>query len=346
MFDFLKKPKLKEPCFLKADSSAEKQLAALQNLAENAPADVAARIQADIRMLNAGMEGEKNIAYELKTSFLPIYIFHDLFLQYKDLTAQIDYLVIHKNYVLVIESKKMLGDMEITSKGDFIRVFKTPDGHVYKKEGIYSPVVQNERHCAILKQILYEVLPKAKPALLDAGVKSVVVLANPKSIVFDKYAKKEVKSQIIKFDQLRPFMEQLAKTNSEAFILSEESQKKLCDRLLELHRENPVDYTLKYQKQLAEKSPTETDKSTGSKQNEALRAALKKYRLDVSRAENIKPYFLFNNAQMEELIAKNPKTLDELCTVAGFGEKKSKLYGETILQILKRFHNENETDNF
>lgn len=334
MFDFLKKPKLKEPCFLKADSSAEKQLAALQQLAETVPEEIAQRIQADIRMLKAGIQGEANIAYELKSSFLPIYVFHDLFLQYKDLTAQIDYLVIHKNYVLVIESKKMLGDMEITSKGDFIRVFKTPDGRVYKKEGIYSPVVQNERHCAILKQILYEVFPKAKPALLDTGVKSVVVLANPKSIVFDKYAKKELKTQIIKYDQLRPFMEQLAKTNSEAFILSEESQKKLCDRLLELHRENPVDYTLKYQLQ-----PAKEAVNGQAAQSEALREALKKYRLEVSRAENIKPYFLFNNAQMEELIAKNPQTQSDLCTVSGFGEKKAQKYGAAILSILRQFEN-------
>jgi len=63
---------------------------------------------------------------------------------------------------------------------------------------------------------------------------------------------------------------------------------------------------------------------------------LKSYRLKTSREEGIKPYFIFNNAEMEELIKINPRTKTELLRVRGFGEKKIEKYGDAILNILNR----------
>ena len=67
---------------------------------------------------------------------------------------------------------------------------------------------------------------------------------------------------------------------------------------------------------------------------EKLRADLKAFRLERSRQEKIKPYFIFNDAQMEDLIEKNPRSKEELCQVAGFGKVKADKYGEEILEIL------------
>lgn len=340
IFDFFKSDAITEPTFVKSDTDAQKQLNALERLLAETPKNALSylKIQQDIKMLKAGISGEKKVEYELKSSFMPIFIFRDLFLNAKGLTAQIDYLVLHKHFILVVECKKLLGDIEITAKGDFIRRFKTEDGRTYKKEGIYSPVVQNERHCAILKQILSEIFAKVKKSLWDVGVRSVVVVANPKSIVFDQYAKKEIKNQIIKYDQLKAYMQRLAKQNADSFIIGAKSMQKLCDALLTMHTENPVDYTEKYRRM--DKQPPEasaTEKPDFNTENTALYGALKAYRLETSRKEGIKPYFIFNNAQMDAIIQLHPTTPQELQQIDGFAERKCQKYGQAIVDIVNRF---------
>lgn len=105
-------------------------------------------------MLSYGIIDEKNVAYELKNSHMPILILHDLYLEYKGIKAQVNYVVVDQRFILVIECKNMVGDIEITSNGDFIRYFKSTNGKVYKKEGMYSPIVQNERHVELIRYIL------------------------------------------------------------------------------------------------------------------------------------------------------------------------------------------------
>jgi len=56
--------------------------------------------------------------------------------------------------------------------------------------------------------------------------------------------------------------------------------------------------------------------------------------LNKSRAEGVKPYFLYNNAQLEDIIRVSPKTLEELKRVNGFGDVKCAKYGEDILRIV------------
>lgn len=63
--------------------------------------------------------------------------------------------------------------------------------------------------------------------------------------------------------------------------------------------------------------------------------ALKEYRLSTSKAKNIKPYFIYNNEEMESIIRTNTKTKAELLNCKGFGEKKFERYGNSILEILK-----------
>jgi superfamily II DNA helicase RecQ len=57
--------------------------------------------------------------------------------------------------------------------------------------------------------------------------------------------------------------------------------------------------------------------------------------LKKSREENIKPYFLYNDKQLAEILEKNPKNIEALKTVSGFGDIKCQKYGADILKILK-----------
>ena len=62
--------KIKEPVFLKETTSAEAHLAALQELVKTATGEIAAKIEQDIKNINAGLFGESNVMFELKNSHM------------------------------------------------------------------------------------------------------------------------------------------------------------------------------------------------------------------------------------------------------------------------------------
>jgi len=341
--------KLKEPVFLKETSSAKEQLAQLKLFLTNVPNDVKPKVEQDIKMLEAGIYGEDNIIYELKTSHLPMYIIHDLYLEDNGLTAQIDFLIITRKRNFIIECKNLIGNIEINSAGDFIRTMKY--NGKYTKEGIYSPITQNKRHLELLKQLRV----KAKTNILTKTVfekyfydlyRPIVVLANPKTVLNIKYAKKEVKNQVIKADQLIKY---IIKVNDEpgAESNSDKQMVELAEYFLNLHTENKVDYLEKYRSLVLE----EKEEAIGQMPKEIVQVEtlatpihmhsdvckeLKSYRLRKCREENIKPYFIFNDKQMEDLISKNPKTIEDLMKISGFGEAKCKKYGEDIISIISK----------
>jgi hypothetical protein len=122
---------------------------------------------------------------------------HDIRLEYEDYVAQFDFVLITNIFVYILETKKLNGDIEINSDGDFIRTIKNYAGKIIKKEGIYSPITQNQRHVKILSDILIkEKIIKAVP------IKSAVIVANPKTIINKFKCPKEIQRYIYKYDQL------------------------------------------------------------------------------------------------------------------------------------------------
>ena len=142
---------LKSPIFLKSTSNAELQLQKLHEIEPKLNPEGKALIQQDIKFLEYGIAGEKNVAFELKNSGMPMYILHDIYLTDGDLSAQIDYMVFTRKLCFVIECKNLFGNIEINSAGDFIRSMSV--GGKIRKEGIYSPITQNERHRQVIKKV-------------------------------------------------------------------------------------------------------------------------------------------------------------------------------------------------
>ena len=112
---------------------------------------------------------------------MDMYILHDLYFEYNDLQAQIDYLIITRKRVYVIECKNLIGNIEIDNSGNFVRTYELFGKKV--KEGLYSPITQNERHRLVIKglrgqdkNILTKFLFEKN---FDNNYKSVIVLANP-----------------------------------------------------------------------------------------------------------------------------------------------------------------------
>jgi superfamily II DNA helicase RecQ len=50
-----------------------------------------------------------------------------------------------------------------------------------------------------------------------------------------------------------------------------------------------------------------------------------------------KAYFIYNDNQLKDLIAKMPRNKEELKKVSGFGEVKANKYGNDILKIIEKY---------
>lgn len=338
---------LKEPMFIRDECDGQAQLEKMEELKKTAPPDVARQIEQDIKMLSYGISGEIAVAYELRHSYMPILILRDLYLEYKGLTAQIDYVVIDNKFILIIECKKMTGDIEVTSNGDFIRLFKNASGKVYKKEGIYSPIVQNQRHLELIKRILCDEMASLNEKKCKEILHSIVVFANPKTIVNMKYAKADTKKAIIRGDQLISHMKSLHDANKDGYWFPEDAMYRVAEILMAHHRENVVDYTQKYAivpqaagEQLAVVKEEQTQATAPSSElieETPIYKALREYRLTMSREEGIKPYYIYNNDQLVQIIALRPQTTGDLMQIKGFAEVKCNKYGDAIIDIVEKY---------
>lgn len=244
--------KLKEPVFLKDDSEANRQLAALQESREKATGELAEKIDEEISRVNAGIFGEQTVRFELQNSHIPMYVLHDLFLEYDGLTAQIDYLIVTRKQTFVLECKNLYGNIEINNAGDFIRTVTY--GRHAKKEGIYSPITQNRRHLELIRQIRSaekgNFLTKALfEKYFDENYRSIVVLANPKTVLYDRYAKKEIRQQVIRADQLAEYIRK-ATADSKAESNSDKEMESLAQFFFGIHKEQKTDYTAKFRNAL------------------------------------------------------------------------------------------------
>lgn len=240
--------KIKEPIFLKDDSEAERQLAILQEFRKTVSRELADQLDEEIRQVDAGIFGEKAVRYELANSHIPMFVLHDLYLEHEGLTAQIDYLIITRKHQFVAECKNLFGNIEINSAGDFTRMVTY--GHRTKKEGIYSPITQNRRHLELIKKIRTaergNILTKALfEKYFYENYRAVVVLANPKTILYDRYAKKEVREQVIKADQLAQYIRKID-ADSKAETTSEKVMEELAQFFLSINKEPKIDYTEKF----------------------------------------------------------------------------------------------------
>lgn len=346
------------PVFLKDASDADRFIEKLEELLPKAEGELKKEIETQIKFAKYGRAGEQNIAFELKSSGMDMFILHDICLEFGELTAQIDYIVITRKRIYVIECKNLIGNIEIDNSGNFIRSYELFGKKI--KERMYSPITQNQRHLQVIRELCEQNRGNIlKKALLgknfDTNYKSLVVLANPKSVLYSKYAKKEVKEQVIYADQLIQSLREMD-AQLQGNMMSENEMRENAQFFLEHNQPERSDYSKRYAKILeglnitenadmidkktpVDTVPTKKDKNTVKthapvKTHDELVKELKEFRLAKSQKEKLKPYYIFNDAQMEDLISKNPKTKEELLKVSGFGSVKAEKYGDEILKIL------------
>ncbi len=326
------------PVFIKESSDNEEYIRKLEALREKADESVREKIDKQIKYAKYGEIGENNIAFELKNSGMDMLILHDLHLEADGLQAQIDYLVITRKINFVIECKNLYGNIKIDNRGAFIR--RLSGG---REQGMYSPVTQNERHLKVIKALRLKekgILGKSLfEKNFDNVYKSIIVLANPQTVLYDKYAPKAIKEKVIRYDQLVDYIKKINDA-SDMLASSEKEMKELASFFMDKIVPVQSDYSKKYQEMIenTETGSPETEhaeeETVPNTERDILVQKLKEYRLQQSRQEHIKPYYIFNDATLEDLLQKMPGTKEELLTVSGFGPAKAEKYGKEILNIL------------
>lgn len=331
------------PVFLKETSDAELFVRQMELLQSRATGSLKDEISKQIKLAKYGISGERSIAYELKNSGMDMYILHDIYLESGDLNAQIDYLVITRKHIYVIECKNLFGNIEIDSSGNFIRSYELMGKRI--KEGIYSPITQNQRHLQVLKNVRMGTKKNFLTRFLfekdfDTTYKSIIVLANPKTFLNIKYAKKDVKKQVIRADQLISYLKETERSDSIPEF-DTDTMLNLAQFYLNSSQPSKSDYAQKYENALqeVEQAPSQSlqpEPVPGKPSEDTLIKELKAFRLQQSRKEGIKPYYIFNDNQMKDLIQKAPTDKASLLQISGFGPVKVEKYGDAILDILKK----------
>lgn len=353
-----------EPEFMKEFTKENQQLNDLLMLSKKLKdGDKRELIERDIVYLKAGIAGEQKVDYELKNSFLPFICLHDIRLEYKDHVAQFDFIIITNKFICVLETKKLFGNITINRDGDFIRTIRGSNGRTYK-EGMYSPISQNERHLRILKEMLTN-----EGMIRFMPLKSLVVMANEKTIIDKKGCPAYISKALYKHDQIVPYLKRNLNDKKNEMDVHPKNMVKIARFLIENDKPITYDYKAKYSIEDAdyleegvrevgrdymevakeevqpqdvvkdEVQPHEIEKKEiqlYEEDKERLRSELKAYRLRKSREEQVKAYYIFNNKEMEALIMKDPKCEEDMLCVAGFGKIKVEKYGKDILDIFSK----------
>ena len=331
-----------ETILYKKDSELELQIDALRKINNEYPNNE--KISQKLRICELGLKGEKEIEFELKNANIGMYVLHDVNLEYDDLKAQIDYLVITPAYIYFIESKNLIGNIAINNRGEFIREYQY--GNKKIKEGIYSPLRQAERHIDVFKKIWKSqnnsIIDKTlRKNMIDNWYKPLVVMANSKNILNIRYAPKEIKEKVIRSDSLINYIKNDIE-NTEKQCLSNKKQLSYVaySIMQNYNKEINRDYEQEFRDWIKDKSESWFKKNiidvNQIQINNVLeiRKKLVEYRKIKSKDKNIPAYYVFNNDELDKMLLLLPNNINELKSSKVLSDIKLKLYGKDIIQIL------------
>lgn len=324
--------KFTETIFYKKDSQLEEQISALKELQQEYPNN--SKLNYKLKLCELGLIGENEIEFELKNANIGMYILRDVNLKYKDLTAQIDYIIITPGYTYFVECKNLIGNISVNNRGEFTREYIY--NHKKIVEGIYSPIRQSERHIEIFKKLLDEnqtgIMYNLFKNIRQSWLKPLVVLANSKNILKLQYAPKAIKNQIVKSDSLVNYIKRDINNLDKDYLSSQKYMNDFAFRIMQNYNQDiEKDYKEEFKKWL-EKDKIEPLSSNAN--NEDIKNKLINYRKTKSQEKNIPAYYIFTNEELNLLLNHLPKTYQELEKSNILSNIKLKLHGQEIINII------------
>ncbi|WP_194841681.1 HRDC domain-containing protein, partial [Sporosarcina obsidiansis] len=240
-----------------------------------------------------------------------------------------DFIVVTRQFILVIEVKKYFGNITVNEKGEFIRTVNRGTRVVFK-EGMYSPIRQVERQVDVLRTMLvdHEII-KRTPILYA------VAFGNEKTVIDLKKAPLNMKDKVFRSDGIVAFLKaELAKKSPVHFL--DNRMRDFAEYINKQHVSQPVfekidDQEVSYYAEDEVLVAATVEEKPIHSSNNDLESKLKEYRKKVADETGRKAFHIFTNKTMDELIEMRPTTLESLREIQGFGDKKVKEFGTEIL---------------
>lgn len=309
--------------FLKEDSDLEKQLEELKKIREKL--DNTNEIDNDIKLLEYGISGEKEIAFELKNANIGMYVLHDVTFECDGNKAQIDYLIFTRGNFYLIECKNLIGNINVDSNGQFYREYDHNGEKI--KEAIYSPYTQAVRHQDMIKKVWAASHSKLENFLFekfhgDNYFRPLVVLSNSKSFLNVESAPKKMKNDIIRADQLVSYIKKDINSIDKSELLSGKKLKQVAEVWLSRSISNNSSIVNKY--------------LNVKNDREKLEENLRTLRKEKSKSMNVPAYYVFTDEELNNILDVMPTTIEELKEKKILSEIKIKCHGEEIINIIRK----------
>ena len=307
----------------KEGNTLQKRVEELTKQIKTATKEAKIFIEKDIKKYEYAIKGENKIINTLMNSNIPMLILHDLNIAYKDYKAQIDFMIITKRNYYILECKNTYGNILVDSNGNFFRTYYG------KKVGIYNPIDKLDRNIDIIKAYLYDHSDFLEKLILNKSYDNfyhgIIVLSNENVVVDMKQSPRDIKNKVVRVDKLVEYIKKI-ENDSTKFSSIDDIIKESADRILSLCiNEDVVD-------EINETEVVSSEKLFDL--NEIIKNKLKNYRNYKSKELNYKPYYIFNDKTLNEIVKLKPMNEKELKSIVGFSDTKFKKYGKDILKII------------
>ena len=321
--------RFKDTFFYKENSDLQSKYDALKKLNEEYPNNE--ELLSELFIVKKGLDGENEIAYQLKKAHIGMYVLRDIKVKHEDLTAQIDYVIITPVYTYYVECKNLVGNITVTDKGDFIREF-TINGKKIKK-GMYSPLRQVEAQREVIRKIWESNSSAIKKFFasknFDYYRRVLVVAANQDTILNTNRAPKEMKYKILRADALvRQIEYDLDHRGNDEYLESKKGMEEMAQSYVDLSSKEEINYYDYYKEKYCN--------DVSAPINDDLKDRLIELRKNRSNEMNIPAYYVFTNEELDKLVELRPKTIEELKNANILTTIKIKTHGEEIIKVINK----------
>ena len=321
--------RFKDTVFYKENSDLQSKYDALKKLNGEYPNNE--ELLSELFVVKKGLDGENEIAYQLKKAHIGMYVLRDIKVKHEDLTAQIDYVIITPVYTYYVECKNLVGNITVTDKGDFIREF-TINGRKIKK-GMYSPLRQVEAQREVIRKIWESNSSAIKKFFasknFDYYRRVLVVAANQDTILNTNRAPKEMKYKILRADALvRQIEYDLDHRGNDEYLESKKSMEEMAQSYVDLSSKEEINYYDYYKEKYCN--------DVSAPINDDLKDRLIELRKNRSNEMNIPAYYIFTNEELDKLVELRPKTIEELKNANILTTIKIKTHGEEIIKVINK----------
>ena len=321
--------RFKDTIFYKEDSDLQDRYEALQKLNIEYPNNE--DILNELFMVKKGLDGENEIAYQLKKAHIGMYVLRDVKLQYEDLKAQIDYVIITPVYTYFVECKNLVGNITVNEKGDFIREY-TINGKKIKK-GMYSPLRQVEAQREVVRKIWESTTSKFIKVLASKNFeyyrRVLVVAANQDTILNTSKAPKEIKYKVLRADALIRQIEYDLDHGREGDVFdNKKSMEAAAQSYLNSSIKENIDFYEYYKNKFCNNAKEIV--------NDNLKERLINLRKVRAAEKKIPPYYVFNNDELDRIVELRPKTIEELKKSNILTSVKINSHGKAIIDEINK----------